>query len=223
VTDTLQHDYSDVTRLDDHFAERRAQELKLEAEAQRAQQEAQLIPLHNDRIRKMGLAALAAGAGIGLAFFGASFLIAPKERIVYTPGPERVVTKEVPGPERVITREAPKEVPSEPVAPPSDAPKTPEEKKFVEQPEYKSTIYHGRIITSVDGRAISFADGVNWWPAHWDGIKVVKDKDLAFDTDELVGDLAMCVEDAHELWVCTAMHEGHEVPVHGKPSSGQPT
>lgn len=41
---------------------------------------------------------------------------------------------------------------------PSDAPTTPEEKRFVGSPEYQSAIYRGRIV-STDGRAISFADG----------------------------------------------------------------
>jgi hypothetical protein len=182
----------------------------------------------------MGLAALAAGAGVGLAFFGASFLITPKERIVYTPGPERVVTKEVPGPERVITKEVPGPErvitpPKPPVTdqqsyppanlppvtkiPPSDMPKTPEEQKFFEQPEYQSSIYHGRIVKSTDGQSISFADGKSFRPAHWDGIKVVTDEDFAFDTDDLIGDLAMCVEGDHGLWDCTAMHQGHSLVV----------
>jgi hypothetical protein len=168
------------TRLNEHFAARREQELKLEADAQKAQQEAAMVPLHSERIRKAGLAALAAGAGVGLALFGASFLIAPNTRVVTVtkevPGPERVVTvtKEVPGPERVVIRPGPihehvvtKDVPGPVATPPSppsdcptgyncdypegiphklaenpssprsDAPKTLDEKKFFDRPEYK--------------------------------------------------------------------------------------
>jgi hypothetical protein len=71
--DTMEHDYSDVTRLDQHFADKRTQELNLEAEAQRAQHAVTMGGLHNERIRKIGLASLAGGAGLGLALFGASF------------------------------------------------------------------------------------------------------------------------------------------------------
>jgi hypothetical protein len=276
----LHHDYSDVTRLDDHFAERRAEELKLEAEAQRTQQEAQLIPLRNERIRKMGLAALTAGAGIGLACFGASFLIVPlgHERIVIrdvpgpervvtkeVPGPERVVIKEVPGPERVVTKEVPgpervviKEVPGPervvpgpervipdapvPLAPDTtsqycstmdgkgsypcnslDRPTTPEEKKFVEKPEYKDAVYRGRIVKSRDGHKLSFEDGKDFHPAHWDDAagKVVTDDDAVIDSDPYVGDLGMCVEekDHKDMWDCTAMHNGVETAI-GRKSKG---
>ncbi len=96
-------------------------------------------------------------------------------------------------------------------------PLTPEEKKFTDSPEYKAAIYHGRIIPTKDGRSITFEDGQSFSPAHWDGTKAVTDTDRAFDTDALVGDLAMCVQNEHELWLCTAMHNGHVVDVHAKP------
>jgi hypothetical protein len=37
---TIQHDYGELERLDAHFADQRAQALALQAEAQRAAQEA---------------------------------------------------------------------------------------------------------------------------------------------------------------------------------------
>jgi hypothetical protein len=169
----------------------------------------------------MGLAALMAGAGIGLACFGASFLIHPKEHVAEQvaqgpmgpPGPSGPQGPSGPsGPETKPVAKAP----AAPVAPPpEDAPKTPEEKKFVEQPQYQSATYHGRTVKSVDGRAISFADGLSLWPAHWDGIKVVDDEDAAFDTNNLIGDLAMCTKNEHQLWRCTAMHQGEEVAIGG--------
>jgi gag-polyprotein putative aspartyl protease len=98
----MTQDTSALKELDDHFAEKRRVALELEAEAERARQAASLAAhtermagLRNERIRRSGVAALLGGAGLGLALFGASFLIVPiQERIVYTPGPERVVTRD---------------------------------------------------------------------------------------------------------------------------------
>jgi hypothetical protein len=136
----------------------------------------------------------------------------------------RVVLKDVPL-NNPIPRDVPFDVPVPRVAPPpiarnqpaprSDAPKTPAEKKFVNKPEYKTATYCGRIVPSTGGGAISFADGMSFSPAHWDEAtsQPVYDTDESFDTDGLVGDLAMCVQDAHELWECTAEHNGREVSV----------
>ena len=299
--DAVQNDLSDVAKLDQHFTDRRAQELALEAETQRAQHVVQMGGVRNERIRKAGIAALLGGAGIGLACFGASFLIAPNTRVVTVtkevpgpervvtvtkevpgpervvtvtkevpgpervvtvtkevpgpervvtvtkevpgpervvtvtkevPGPERVVTKEVPGPERVVTKEVPgpervihdapvteAPVPAvSPVAPnnPSPyAPKTPDEQKFTDKPAYKDAAYHGRIVKSRDGRELSFEDGNDFHPGHWDNVAGhgVTDEDLVIDSDPYVGDLGMCVEDKDHkhMWDCTAMHNGQVI------------
>jgi gag-polyprotein putative aspartyl protease len=101
------------------------------------------------------------------------------------------------------------------------APKTPDEKKFTDQPEYKDATYHGRIIKSTDGRSLSFEDGQGFSPAHWNPVtqKSESDQNRAFDSDEYVGDLGMCVpdKDHKELWECTAMHNGQVVDIHHKP------
>ena len=258
--DAVQNDLSDVAKLDQHFTDRRAQELALEAETQRAQHVVQMGGVRNERIRKAGIAALLGGAGIGLACFGASFLIAPNTRVVTVtkevpgpervvtvtkevPGPERVVTitKEVPGPERVVTREVRPErvihdAPVPAVAPDSPshncstmdgrssypcnkpspyAAKTPEEKPFTEKPEYKDAAYHGRIVKSRDGRELSFEDGKDFHPGHWDNVAGhgVSDNDAVIDSDPYVGDLGMCVEDKDhkQMWDCTAMHNGQVI------------
>jgi Aspartyl protease len=262
--DAVQNDLSDVAKLDQHFTDRRAQELALEAETQRAQHGVQMGGVRNERIRKAGIAALLGGAGIGLACFGASFLIAPNTRIVTVtkevPGPERIVTviKEVPGPERVVTvtKEVPgpervthdapvAEVPAPvvpPVAPnyPSQncstmdgtgsypcnkpspyAAKTPDEQKFTNKPEYRDAVYRGRIVKSRDGHELSFEDGKDFHPGHWDDKtgKGVEDSDAVIDSDPYVGDLGMCVEDKDhkQMWDCTAMHNGKETIVGWKP------
>ena len=105
---------------------------------------------------------------------------------------------------------------------PSDAPTTPEEKKFVDQPEYQSAIYRGRIVKSRDGKEISFADGQDVHPAHWDGAKVVFDPDASFTTDPYVGDLGECTTDKHGMWFCKALHDGQEVYITDKPDAAAP-
>jgi hypothetical protein len=209
---TVEQDYSDVTRLDEHFATRRAQELQLAAEAARAEHERAMGAVRNERIRRTGVAALLGGAGIGLACFGASFLIAGQQRVVYTPGPERVVTRDVPAPLPSVEPKA-----ETPLAP-AYAPKTPEEKKFTDKPGYKDASYHGRIVKSRDGQEISFEDGQNFLPAHWDTAsnKSVFDVNKAFETDQFVGDLAMCTPDEHRLMWCVAFHNNQEVNVSWK-------
>jgi hypothetical protein len=97
--------------------------------------------------------------------------------------------------------------------------KTPEEKKFVAKPAYKDAAYRGRIVKSRDGHVLSFEDGKDFHPAHWDDAanKVVDDPDQTILSDPYVGDLGMCLrERVHtEMWACTAMHNGHEVRVSG--------
>ena len=151
------------------------------------------------------------------------------ERIKEVPGPERI--KEVPGPERAI-HDAP--VPSVASDPPSQncstmdggssypcnkpspyAAKTPEEKPFTEKPEYKDAAYHGRIVKSRDGRELSFEDGKDFHPGHWDNVAGhgVSDGDAVIDSDPYVGDLGMCVEDKDhkQMWDFTAMHNGQVI------------
>lgn len=256
MMDTMEHDYSDVTRLDQHFAVKRRQELNLEAETQKAQHAVTMGGLRNERIRKIGLASLAGGAGLGLALFGASFLIAPMPKINYREidvpkvtmrdvTVPNIVSKDVP-----VDHVVPQEVPVDHVVPhdvpvdhivPHDVPmpgpastseppvasappmepdspyaaKTPDEQKFVEKPAYKDARYHGRIIRSVDGKALSFEDGKSFWPYRWDETteKVTPVEDSAFDSDQFVGELGMCVKDEHGLSSCVALHNGREVNI----------
>jgi predicted aspartyl protease len=103
----------------------------------------------------------------------------------------------------------------------SDRPSTPEEKKFTESPSYKNATYRGRIVKSADGRALSFADGKNFFPAHWDGAarKLVDDPGDAVDSEDYVGDLGLCAPEGHdvELWRCVALHGGVEIEIVNKP------
>jgi hypothetical protein len=111
------------------------------------------------------------------------------------------------------------------IAPPDMGPqspyaaKTPDENKFVDKPEYKTAKFHGRIVKSRDGHELSFEDGTNFWPGHWDDAtgKVVNDPDHVIPSDQFIGDLGMCVPNkAHPImWDCTAMHDGKVTYVSG--------
>jgi hypothetical protein len=96
------------------------------------------------------------------------------------------------------------------------APLTPAERSFVDRPEYQDAPYHGRIVMSRGGGALSFADGKDFVPAHRDPAtsELVRDQDRAFDTDVFIGDFGLCRQDIGDgLWSCVAMHRGRETPI----------
>ena len=113
-----------------------------------------------------------------------------------------------------------------PTPPPvaADAPKTLAEQKFLNRPEYKAALYHGRIVKSIDGKALSFADGNNYWPALWDALEHdwatnTSDINKKFVTDPFIGDLAACAHlpGRNDLVVCHALHNGEEVNIVTQP------
>ena len=195
---TVLHDLSETDALDAHFIAKREAELAMAKGAARG-----------ELARRVGVASLLGGAGLGLALFGASFLVAPKERIVMLPGKETVreTVREVPAPKDVKAPQSPY------------AARTPDENKFVDQPEYKTAKYHGRIVKSRDGHELSFEDGMDFHPAHWDDAtrKIVWDPTDVIASDPYIGDLGMCVpEKGHTgMWDCTTMHNGRVVQVTG--------
>ena len=81
---TIEHDYSEVERLDAAFAAKRY----AEAYATRAAARGTLI-------KRVGVASLLGGLGVGAALFGASFLIVPKERVVTLLGRGRARYRQV--------------------------------------------------------------------------------------------------------------------------------
>ena len=93
---TILHNTSETDALDAHFIAKREAELAMAKGAARG-----------EFVRRVGVAVLLGGAGLGLALFGASFLVAPKvvtvekEKLVTLPGKETVreTIREVPGPE----------------------------------------------------------------------------------------------------------------------------
>ena len=145
--------------------------------------------------------------------------VIPKDVVIEIP---RIVVKDI---------EPPKAVPSPvatlpPPAPvPADLPKTPDEQKFVDKPEYKTAVYRGRIVKSTDGRALSFADGQSFVPKKFDvNGKVIDDFDQDEDSDAFINDLGMCTQrtDNAELWTCVAFHGGKTIPIPVKPAGASP-
>jgi hypothetical protein len=126
---------------------------------------------------------------------------------------------------------AAKPAPPKPVSGPDSpyAARTPDERKFADQPEYKTAKYHGRIVKSRDGHELSFEDGMDFHPGHWDDAtrEIVWDPTNVILSDEFVGDLGMCVpQKGHAgMWDCTALHNGQVVVVTGdqKSSTGPAT
>jgi hypothetical protein len=189
---TLFHDTSAPDALDAHFIAERQGRLAMARAAARG-----------EFIHKAGIAALLTGAGVGLACWGASFLVAPKvvtvtnEKLVTLPGKETVreTVREVPGPERTVYV-------------------TPAEKAFTDSPGFTHAEIRGRIIQSVDGTALSFDTGKNWWPT---------DDGKAADSGPFVGDLGYCEPTANkEIFHCFALHNGAVVGVPQK-AAGRPT
>jgi hypothetical protein len=187
------NDTSNTDALDAHFIAEREGKLAMAKAAARG-----------EFVRKAGIAALLTGAGIGLACLGGSFLLQPKivtvtnEKVVTLPGKETVkeTVREVPGPERTVYVTA-------------------AEKAFVDSPGFAHAEIRGRIIQSVDGIALSFDTGRNWYPT---------DDGKAADSGAFIGDLGYCEPTANkEIFHCFALHDGAVVGVPQKPAQGRPT
>jgi len=146
-------------------------------------------------IKRTGVAGLLGGAGVGLALFGASFLIAPKERIVTLPGTvtERTIEKQVPGPERII--EKPVYV-------------TRAERDFISRPEFETAQFKGRLIEDPDG-LIRFDSGSVFVPTRYDPLSghMVQDHDALYETKPYWGDWAFCnsIPGGEHLFKCLAI------------------
>ncbi len=175
----VQHDTSDLEALDAAFAAKR----EAEAYATRATARGILV-------KRVGLASILAGVGIGCAAFGISFLLQPRERIVIQeklvtlPGAvtERIIEKQVPGPTVYVTET---------------------EKRFIDSPGYASATVKGKIVKSVDGIALTFDSGKSWSPV---------DRNMVSDSDPFIGDWGYC-EPAGDHWHCFASHNGVTVSV----------
>jgi hypothetical protein len=199
------HDDSEVTRLQDFYARQR--ELEARAITRAAVLHAAWRPLLAGAI---GAALVVAAVYVTLPKFGV------REVTV-----DHIVPHDVEVPHIILKDvEVQGRHPAPDIGPQAPyAAKTPEENKFVDKPEYKNATYRGRIVKSRDGRELSFEDGKDFHPAHWDNAtgKMVYDTDQTIISDEFVGDLGMCTpEQGHDgMWDCVAMHNGVETPLGG--------
>jgi hypothetical protein len=157
-------------------------------------------------ILTMGLAALTAGAGVGAAAWGLSFLIEPKiietEKVVVQ---EKVVTVDKPViTERVVTVEKPVVV-EKPVALPS--PPANAEEKFTQTEEFKTAQFKGRIKSIVGGEIV-FDNGRKLVMADASGRPSGSPTTSKYD-----GDIAFCryvgdYANGRKKWPCSVFHNG---------------
>jgi hypothetical protein len=217
------HDESEVTRLQDFYARQR--ELEVRAIARAAVLHASWRPLLAGAI---GAALVVAAVYVTLPKFSVREVEVPHITLKDVEVPH-IVLKDVEIPRAIVKDVEPRRPAMGPQAP--YAARTPEENRFVEQPEYKTAKYHGRIVKSRDGHELSFEDGMDFHPAHWDDAarKIVWDPDDVIESDPYIGDLGMCVpEKGHPgMWGCTTMHNGQVVqvtgPTPGRSSTGPAT
>ena len=178
---TIVHNTDEVDALDAHFIAHREAELAMARGAARG-----------EFARKIGVGTLLGGAGLGLALSGASFLVAPKSPQIVQVHDKETIVKEVPGPERIVTV-------------------TPAERKFIDDPHgFAGAEIKGRIVASIDGTALSFDTGKNWYP---------KDASKAADSAALIGDWGYCSPTADKtVFHCFALlRDGIVISVPQKP------
>jgi hypothetical protein len=159
---------------------------------------------------KTGIAVLCIGAGIGLACWGASYVIPPKiiekpvvtEKLVYVDKPiitERVVTVDNPV---IVERPVPTPAPA-PIQQPTAKPRT--EAEFKNQSDFKNAQYSG-IIESYVGGDITFSEGKKF--------NHIKGNDR-LDKPWLVGKYAYCIMSNPELqrYMCYSWVNGRQEPI----------
>jgi hypothetical protein len=202
------HDDSEVTRLQDFYARQR--ELEARAITRAAVLHASWRPLLAGAV---GAALIIAAVYVTLPKFSVRD-VTVDHIIPHDVEVPHIILKDVEMQGPAVKHPAPDMGPRAPYAA-----KTPEENKFVDKPEYKNATYRGRIVKSRDGHELSFEDGMDFHPAHWDDAarKMVYDTDAVILSDEFIGDLGMCVpQRGHgEMFDCVAMHNGVETPMGG--------
>ena len=117
-------------------------------------------------IKRAGVAALLGGAGLGLALFGASYLL-ELPRINYRDIEVPRLTFRDVTPDHVIPRDVPinNPVPHDvEVAIPRIVVVTEAEKRFIDSKAYADATIHGRIVPSRSDRMLSFDDGNDYTP-----------------------------------------------------------
>ena len=106
------------------------------------------------------------------------------------------------------------------------APRSPEERAFVNTGEWRDAVVRGRILRSdKNGFVVSTDTGENWgfWPARLNAAGKLELNPLLKDrVEDLIGDLTRCNRQPNQTYRCFALHEGREVLVPQTPI-GRPT
>jgi len=175
-----------LQRQCEHDALMAAEAAKTEAERAAAQAKADVerSAARAVLIKRAGVASLLLGAGIAIACFGASFLLARPA--------ERIVTRDVPGPERRV--EVPVYV-------------TKQQKDFIDRPDYQSADFHGKLVADPDG-FIRFDNGKIFRPIMSAEDNTV-DPTQEYVTAPYYGDYAYCNKIPNQTYGyrCLAIHD----------------
>lgn len=182
-------------------------------------------------ILAIGVASLAAGAGVGIGAWGISHLIEPKvvtvEKPIIQKEIERVEIPKIIEREKIVTVEVPKIVEKQlqppeqpaPINPPpmrAPVPKKPaapvgapsSEQAFVNSQEFADAEIHGRIASHNAG-VIQFANGQQRFDAYPDG-----SHDPRLSTNRHNGDYGFCrrlpgeFPNGNPRWDCRVLHRG---------------
>ena len=95
------------------------------------------------------------------------------------------------------------------------AARSPAKQQFLASPAYAAAEIKGLIIPSVDGIALSFDTGKNWYP---------KDAGAKANSAPFVGDYAYCSPTADKtIFHCFVLHDGTTMSLRRSPWEGRPT
>ena len=148
------HDMADISALDAHFAQKRADEHAAAMAAEAAKIDVARSAARATVIKRAGVATLLGGVGLGAALFGASFLVTPQVHFTDIEVP-RVTMRDV-----TVDHVIPHDVPVDHVVPhekvieiPRVVEKTVTKKEddFIHRPDYEAATNKGRIIKSKTG------------------------------------------------------------------------
>jgi hypothetical protein len=125
---------------------------------------------------------------------------------------------------RVVTAPAPLATPTETQAE-TQAPRSPEERAFIDTEEWRDAVIRGRILRSdKNGFVVSTAVGEwGFWPAKLNAAGKLEPNPLFKDqVEDFIGDLTRCNRQSNKTYRCFALHNGREVLIPQTPI-GRPT
>ena len=130
-------------------------------------------------------------------------------------GVPRIVQHEVEiGVPRVVeAAPAPLATPTETQAE-TQAPRSPEERAFIDTEEWRDAVVRGRILRSDKNGFVVSTDTGEWgfWPAKLNAAGKLELNPLLKDrVEDLIGDLTRCNRQSNKTYRCFALHDGQEV------------